>query len=722
MTKVTMNQTNLESAIKSLRDLADDCEISRDTIVRAYNADGDTLASQGYREPEDFSASVNTAVQTVRDRADTIEKYKDNIVALNESGTASMDADGVITLTLPDDAALLDDPTDFASWAQATIDANDLKSLTESSDMTATSPSGRTYDQVIDSIRANSTDSGGYDADHRAAYSDALITAIGPENLTSLPISAQQHFLYNPPTGKEVNTRPEAGGDLASLLGTVLATASWSWSWDEARSRKVADAIVSSVDEEGEYGRISALNAILGGHDADDNHVNDLTFDRRLLVDLAEGLDDIDYQKVARAASYPEQGGGDLTSQGEARARATILGSSLSGYSFDPLTGVLDAMGNNSSAALAYLAPTTEDGAVDTSRVADLSARTWDEAGLAGYTGAVAAASSLRTSEVGNQSEQATQLAGSAIHSLARSTSADAYNEDAKARTGMLLANCPAELVVAAQIDNGQGATVNNPETGSPFPEATSDDMRTLIYDVADSTSAVTTMSSTVADYTHNHAVALAQEAEGDEQTKISALNNEYNRGAQAAGLIAGLADNRAADITSAGTAKSDGAESAASTALGAFSTAVSTGLSTAFPEATLASAAWSTFSTVSTPAAVDALTPDASYQASQGSEGLKSGLWVSLIRDTANLGLLRDTDFNPDKGTYGWLNNDARTIDLTGTDPATVHSEMVDWTNTINSSTRWASEYDPNIPTVADNMHEFFGSGRDSGHEFSTE
>ena len=237
--------------------------------------------------------------------------------------------------------------------------------------------------------------------------------------------------------------------------------------------------------------------------------------------------------------------GGDLTSQGEARARATILGSSLSGYSFDPLTGVLDAMGNNSSAALAYLAPTTENGAVDTSRVADLSARTWDEAGLAGCTGAVAAASSLRTSEVGNQSEQATQLAGSAIHSLARSTSADAYNEDAKARTGMLLANCPAELVVAAQMPNDQGAAVKDPETGSPFPEATSDDMRTLIYDVADSTSAVTTMSSTVADYTHNHAVALAKDAEGDEQTKISALNNEYNHGAQAAGLIAGLADSR---------------------------------------------------------------------------------------------------------------------------------------------------------------------------------
>ena len=59
------------------------------------------------RQPSPRTRSgPHTAVQTVRDRADTIEKYKDNIVALNESGTASMDADGV---TAGFDLRMLDD-------------------------------------------------------------------------------------------------------------------------------------------------------------------------------------------------------------------------------------------------------------------------------------------------------------------------------------------------------------------------------------------------------------------------------------------------------------------------------------------------------------------------------------------------------------------------------------------------------------------------------------
>ena len=69
---------------------------------------------------------------------------------LNQSGVASKDADGVITLTLPDDATIPDsDPENFASWAQATIDADDLKNalseIPEHRD--------RTYDDIMASIR-----------------------------------------------------------------------------------------------------------------------------------------------------------------------------------------------------------------------------------------------------------------------------------------------------------------------------------------------------------------------------------------------------------------------------------------------------------------------------------------------------------------------------------------------------------------------------------------
>ena len=150
MTKVTMNQENLEAAIESLRTLARDCETSRDNIVGYYNDDGDTLEKAGYREPEDFTSNVNTAVQALRDRATTIETYKDKIVELNESGVASMDANGVITLALPDDVTFPEDPDNFASWAQGVIDADDLKHV---SDGGGQRPS-RTYDQIVASIRA----------------------------------------------------------------------------------------------------------------------------------------------------------------------------------------------------------------------------------------------------------------------------------------------------------------------------------------------------------------------------------------------------------------------------------------------------------------------------------------------------------------------------------------------------------------------------------------
>ena len=54
--------------------------------------------------------------------------------------------------------------------------------------------------------------------------------------------------------------------------------------------------------------------------------------------------------------------------------------------------------------------------------------------------------------------------------------------------------------------------------------------------------------------------------------------------------------------------------------------------------EAKLASAAWNMVSTVGKPAVVDAVTPDSTYKPSAGSASLESGIYVSLIRDAANL------------------------------------------------------------------------------------
>lgn len=132
--------------------------------------------------------------------------------------------------------------------------------------------------------------------------------------------------------------------------------------------------------------------------------------------------------------------------------------------------------------------------------------------------------------------------------------------------------------------------------------------------------------------------------------------------------------------------------------------------------EAKLAGAAWNMVGTVGEPAVVDAVASDSTYNPSTGSASLENGIYVSLICDAANLGVLADTDFNPEKGACSWLDNENHTIDLNGTSAATTYNEMKEWIGTINSSTTWARERDPNIPEVADDLGENFSSGRTQG------
>ena len=111
--------------------------------------------------------------------------------------------------------------------------------------------------------------------------------------------------------------------------------------------------------------------------------------------------------------------------------------------------------------------------------------------------------------------------------------------------------------------------------------------------------------------------------------------------------------------------------------------------------EAKLAGAAWNMVGTVGEPAVVDAVASDSTYNPSTGSASLENGIYVSLICDAANLGVLADTDFNPEKGACSWLDNENHTIDLNGTSAATTYNEMKEWIGTINSSTTWARERD---------------------------
>jgi len=623
-----MNQVNLEAAIKSLRDLADQCETSRDNIARYYTDDGDTLEKDGYREPEDFKAAVNTAVGTVRDRATTIETYKDKIVELNQSGVASKDADGVITLTLPDDATIPDsDPENFASWAQATIDADDLKNalseIPEHRD--------RTYDDIMASIRAHSND---------PAYADAVITEIGPDNLTSLPLYAGR--------GKYTSDPEQASADLASLFGTLIASASTghgSWpGWSEGKCQQVATAVKESVDDSKECERLPILNRIFGDHDADGDHVNDLKFNRYLLVDLAEELDDIDLNKVRE----------------DQKGVVGVLSFTDDSYSFDPLAGVLDAMGNNRFAALTYLAPSADDGNVDTSRIDELSTRGWDQVGMAGFAAALAAGSSLRSSTVGDQANRATELAGHAVNGLAENTAESIYNDDTKASIATLLANCRSELASALRGDDGYDDLV----TEHKLPGGVgSRDLINLSYRLVDNQDAVATLSASIGEWAHQASQIDIADSPDDPDEQFNGIQNRYQQSAAALSFLAGMADDKAERKTDQTDDTVKASSDNTKLAFNVFSTVASAGLGAVGGPVggTAGKTTMSVGSTLLTP--VIAKSPKVQDVASaMSTPDLTMTTKAAAIAEAANAGLLDPADYDapeddPDAfAQYGWL------------------------------------------------------------------
>ena len=660
-----MNQGSLEGAIDALRVLANNCETSRDNIVRYYNDDGNTLEEAGYREPDDFYSAASSAIQTLRDRATTIEKYKDSIVELNESGVASMDADGIITLELPDDATFPEDPKNFASWAQAVIDADDLKNALSQ----VPERRDRTYDDIIASIRAHSSD---------PAYADAIIMAIGPEKLTDLPLYAGR--------GKYTSDTERASADLASLFGTLVASASTghgSWpGWSESKCQEVADAIKGSVDDSGEYKRLPILNCIFGDHDADGDHVNDLKFNRYLLVDLAEALDDIDIAKVR---------------EGENSLRLVPFSFHDDCYSYDPIAGVLDAMGNNRFAALAYFAPSTDDGNVDTSRIDDLSTRDWDQLGLAGFAAALAAGSSLRSSTVGNQANRATELAGHAIDGLAENTKDNVYNDDAKANMATLLANCRNELVSALGGDGGYDTI----ETEHKLPGGVSgEDFLNLSYRLVDNEDAVATLSASIGEWAHQASqVDIANNA-GSPDIQMEGIENRYQQASAALAFLAGMADDRAETATDQKEDEVKASSDNAKLAFSVFATVATAGLGAV--GGPLGSTTGKTAMSVGTMllAPVIARSPKVQDVASAASiPDLTMSVKAAAIAEAANAGLLDPADYNEPGNhpgafsQYGWLRPN-------GADPSQSNINLAFGSNIIDDERDKSDPTDDQVET----------------------
>ncbi|WP_143223461.1 DUF6571 family protein [Actinomyces oris] len=468
--KVKLNADNLKKEIKKIRDLASTAETHRTTIDTECTNEHDPVS------PTDFLEQSETKIGNVRTAADEIESSMNTIISLNENGVGKMEGDNY-TVDIPDSANITNSAS-LKLWASKEQAATDARDLQEAVDGDAKFPS-RTYDQIIASIERNKQD---------GIYAETFIDAVGPENLTRLPLSISSSNL-NDDMCADIENAPN---NLAALLGEVLSTASRFWS--TGKSTKVAEQIIGSVDEETEYGYITVLNAIMGGHDKDGDGINDLNFDKQFLLDMGFAAEKLDYESIFKVSI---------------KAKDVLY--RLPGYSVDPLAGILDAMGNNPDAALEFLAPAQKDkpGVADTSRLQKLTQRwqfykdlvdeqQWDQGGFAGLSAALAAASTRRSSPEAAVKARADKLADNAIQYVAANVYSGLYSESAKTRMGMFLANCSAEVTSAWSSVGGNGQLVS--EDNTVF-KAHAAQLNAIVYHVIDNPSAAATISAGLANY-----------------------------------------------------------------------------------------------------------------------------------------------------------------------------------------------------------------------------
>lgn len=701
MASIFLDPVKLQRKIDSLQAMADECKRVNVLLDADSESHGDP-----YLKFTDFYEAVPVAARTVADRATTIKNIKDKIVQLNQNGVGVKDKEtGTITCEIPE-GVTIESKEGFDQWAQGATDAHDLQQLAESGK--SKTKDGRTYDEVIASMEANKSNPN---------HTNSFIDTVGAENLTSLPLSVESIFDDTDPRRQGTfNTRPDAGPDLADLLGTMLATSSTTWGADKSRS--VAEEIRSSVDDEGEYGRITVLNAMIGGHDADENGVTDLHFGTDFLVSMGEEMEKVDYEEVQRVVDLSQNAGIYQTGLRDPSVHMkSLIGGSFSGESFDPLAGVLDAMGGNAEAASRFIAPEGESPSeVDLTRYNRLMERKWDELGFEGFTAAVAAVSSLRGSENADEAERARVLSGNAIHDFATKTEEAQYTDNAEARIGLLLANSPAEMIQVA--DNG---SFRDPITEKDMPVAKPEDVKNLLYRVSDNSVAMGSIAATAGEYSKKRAAVEIEEAKGSPAEQVSGINMAYGRGAQLLGYMTALADKKAGIVNAENAAEAQARSESTKTALNVFSTVIGGGLgSLGGPVGTVAGSAvgktaWSVATTLAVPVIADS--GPVERVGSAAPSHLSEAMWAASVQDAANAGLLSPDSFaslpESKREDWDWMTQDEEgsyRIDLSRPEyPEEAYEDMRDWYAHINTP---GKRNDLSFDAISEETQDQFNGG----------
>lgn len=525
MAKIYLDVDKLEIVIEQLRNLAADAEKARTDIDDEFKAEGDPISV------DDFLTTANKKIENLENRATAIESCKNEIKRLNESGLTGMDDNGVITYEVPDSVAV-HSVDDLSSMVQATIDANESQNASPEDLLNLAN--GSMVDHENDYVYA-------------AVFADTL----GPEKMAELAYTLeymrQQETMnlpeYDPADpdtdyGTRWDRTNQSWLSAQATLSTMFGTATTSPAWKPDHREQYAHDFASLVTEENPSpSAVLGFNYLLTGADRSAVNVIEVNGGAR----QSGGIYDTNFLlTVARDVQAHEQASGGYPSwrQAQGLGGMNAYPGTTSG-SWDPMTGVLTAMGRKPSVALEYLAPATDDYAsektveVDDSTMEWLRSRDWDSTSFEAYTAALGGASTLRQPTSETTDERAAWLSEQAVVDLSGrkdGTFSKLWSGVSRRNAGMVLASSIQEVDEAANEAEREGdSSTFNASLPAGWRNSHDNEVRTLLQETLKDDAALRTVS----DAAGRYASLRTEAALSDLDSSTTSYGDAYNHIAQ---------------------------------------------------------------------------------------------------------------------------------------------------------------------------------------------
>ena len=546
MTYIYLNYDEMKMVVASLLAFANGAEDAKSGVEANNTVNGSAADLSAMSTLPDKS-------QELRDKAAEIDARVELAKTQNENGITSKASDGTIAYKLPD--GVEDTVANVQGVKSATQDAIDLKKALENHDAAAA-------EEVRSRIEEHQDDQ---------AYATSFIDTIGMESFLELAINAQSIYKHPEQSGVMVsnsNKDAESFNDTIYTLGHVLAAASQPNPETHKESHYESD-IYDVVVTKGNNGLASVVTALMS--------VPDTVYGTEFTSRLAEQME-----------TEKNYGDGILGPK---------YGTYLDGYSLDPLTGPLFAMGNNPEAADRYFTPnntgtnpaleildtdgdgeadgtkevfdpydpsksfTTIDGRTITpqERMKKLLDRKWDRRGEEALTAAFAGESANRTSDNPNLDYRASWASGEGLTYFGKHDYS--HSSDRTQRNlGVFTGNYAADLVGIGDKAGADARYDYKTENGSEWHSAEEREgsLKSIIEDISDNDDAISATGQGIMKYTEKAADAeakhdSAREEDGGIKGGQSGMYEAYESGKSATKWVDDVADQANKDSDSDG-------------------------------------------------------------------------------------------------------------------------------------------------------------------------